>query len=143
MGWVVTELEGHPVVHSYGGERGFQSDMMLCPDMGVGVIAMGNGVAGGAFYSPDAATDVLGMVMDDMADAPAETATLEPEMMAEIEAMVEQTMEENQIPGVAIGIVKDGEPVYAKGFGVAELGSDEARDAAVALPSGFRPARQL
>ena len=53
-----------PSYHSYGGERGFQSDMMLCPDMGVGVVAMGNGVAGGAFYSPEAATDVLGMVID-------------------------------------------------------------------------------
>jgi len=49
---------------------------------------------------------------------------LDPEVVAEIEALVEQTMEENSIPGVAVGVVKDGEIVYAKGFGVAEMGSD-------------------
>jgi len=51
MGWTVTELEGHPVVHSYGGERGYQSDMMLIPELGVGVIAMGDSDAGGAPYT--------------------------------------------------------------------------------------------
>ena len=34
-------------------------------------------------------------------------------------------MTRRQVPGVAIGIVKDGELVYAKGFGVTELGGDE------------------
>jgi CubicO group peptidase (beta-lactamase class C family) len=65
MGWSVTEIEEHRIVHAYGGERGFQSDMMLCPDMAVGIIAMGNGVAGGAFYSPDTAVDVMGLLMQE------------------------------------------------------------------------------
>ncbi|MFN2204163.1 MAG: serine hydrolase domain-containing protein, partial [Caldilineaceae bacterium] len=64
MGWSLTEIEGHPVVHAYGGERGFQSDMMLCPDMGVGIITMGNYEAGDAFYSPDTAVDVMGMLIN-------------------------------------------------------------------------------
>ena len=45
--------------------------------------------------------------------------------VTEIEVLVENTMEEAQIPGVALGIVKDGELVYAEGFGVAELGKDD------------------
>ncbi len=39
---------------------------------------------------------------------------------AQIELLVEQEMEEKEIPGVALGIVQDGEIVYAKGFGQAE-----------------------
>ena len=54
---------GHPVIHAYGGERGFQSDMMLCPEEGVGVIAMGNGQAGGDFFAPTTAVDVMGMLL--------------------------------------------------------------------------------
>ena len=34
-------------------------------------------------------------------------------------------MGEAQIPSAALGIVKDGELVYAEGFGVAELGKDD------------------
>lgn len=53
-------------------------------------------------------------------------AALDSELIAEIEALVEQVMAEHQIPGVAVGIVKDGAVVYANGFGVAEHGSDRA-----------------
>jgi hypothetical protein len=38
--------------------------MMLCPDMGVGIITMGNYEAGDAFYSPDTAVDVMGMLIN-------------------------------------------------------------------------------
>ena len=34
-------------------------------------------------------------------------------------------MAKGKVPGAAVGIVKDGELVYASGFGVSELGSDE------------------
>jgi CubicO group peptidase (beta-lactamase class C family) len=50
---------------------------------------------------------------------------LDPSLVTEIETLIEETMEESKIPGFAIGIVKDGQPVYSKGFGVAELGSDK------------------
>ena len=33
-------------------------------------------------------------------------------------------MTKNQVPGAAVGVVKDGKLVYTKGFGVTELGSD-------------------
>ena len=50
---------------------------------------------------------------------------LDEAMVTKIETLVETTMRENQIPGFAIGIVKDGELVYAQGFGVANLESEE------------------
>src|SRR5690625_2186040 len=42
---------------------------------------------------------------------------------------VEASRQDWKIPGMAIGIVKDGEVVYAKGFGEKKLGSGEAVDA--------------
>ncbi|MCO6451399.1 MAG: alpha/beta fold hydrolase [Caldilineales bacterium] len=41
--------------------------------------------------------------------------------VAKIEALVEKTMMNNYLPGLAIGIVKDGEVVYAEGFGVGNV----------------------
>ena len=45
--------------------------------------------------------------------------------MAKIEALVKEIMAKGKVPGAAVGIVKDGELVYASGFGVGKLGSDE------------------
>ena len=45
--------------------------------------------------------------------------------MAKIEALVKEIMTNGQVPGAAVGIVKNGELVYASGFGVGKLGSDE------------------
>lgn len=39
-----------------------------------------------------------------------------------IDRLVEETMAAFQVPGIAVGVVKDGRLVYAKGFGVRELG---------------------
>jgi CubicO group peptidase (beta-lactamase class C family) len=39
-----------------------------------------------------------------------------------LEPLINKTISENDIPGFAIGIVKDGSLVYAKGFGTAKLG---------------------
>src|ERR1044072_9487831 len=41
-----------------------------------------------------------------------------------LEPMLEETMRKHQIPGFAIGIVENGKVIYAKGFGVAKLGSN-------------------
>ena len=56
---------------------------------------------------------------------PAEEASLDPALIAEIEGIVEKAMEENQVPGMAVGVVLDGDLIYAKGFGVANLESGE------------------
>ena len=56
---------------------------------------------------------------------PEPTAALDDATVAKIETSVEEIMASGQVPGAAVGIVKNGELVYAQGFGVAELGSDE------------------
>lgn len=44
---------------------------------------------------------------------------------ASIDRTVARTMEAFEVPGVAVGIVKDGKLVFAKGYGVRELGKPE------------------
>jgi CubicO group peptidase (beta-lactamase class C family)/predicted ester cyclase/esterase/lipase len=51
------------------------------------------------------------------------TSTLDAVLVTEVEAMIEQTMEENALPGFAIGVVKDGKVAYLKGFGVTDVES--------------------
>lgn len=41
-----------------------------------------------------------------------------------IEAYIETGLQEWQIPGVAVGIVKDGQIIYEKGFGIKEMNSN-------------------
>jgi CubicO group peptidase (beta-lactamase class C family) len=48
---------------------------------------------------------------------------------AEIDALAARAMERFQTPGLAIGVVKNGELIYAKGHGVREIGRPEAVDA--------------
>ncbi len=47
----------------------------------------------------------------------------------EIDALAERAMERFQTPGLAIGVVKNGELIYAKGHGVREIGRPEPVDA--------------
>lgn len=56
--------------------------------------------------------------------APAPAATLDEATIAKIEAMVEKMMVDTGTPGYALGIVKDGQIVYTKGFGVERVGED-------------------
>jgi CubicO group peptidase (beta-lactamase class C family) len=48
---------------------------------------------------------------------------------AEIDRLVSRTMAAFSVPGVAVGIVKDGKLVFAKGYGVRELAHPERVDA--------------
>ena len=48
---------------------------------------------------------------------------------AEIDSLVQRAMQEFSVPGAAVGVIKDGVVVHARGYGVAELGLDEAVDA--------------
>jgi CubicO group peptidase (beta-lactamase class C family)/predicted dienelactone hydrolase len=63
-----------------------------------------------------------------------EEATLDSELISQIEAFVEQEMEDNGIPGMSIGIVKDGEAAYAKGFGVVQYDTDRAMTPQIQFP---------
>jgi CubicO group peptidase (beta-lactamase class C family) len=47
---------------------------------------------------------------------------------ASIDGTVARAMQAFQVPGMAVGIVKDGKLVYAKGYGVREYGQPEAVD---------------
>jgi CubicO group peptidase (beta-lactamase class C family) len=47
----------------------------------------------------------------------------------EIDALANRAMEAFQTPGIAIGVVKDGELVYASGHGVREIGRSDPVDA--------------
>ena len=55
----------------------------------------------------------------------APTAKLDDATVTKIEALVKEIMAKGKVPGATVGIVKDGELVYASGFGVGKLGSDE------------------
>lgn len=51
-------------------------------------------------------------------------SALDTQTVAKLEALIKQGMEEYHAPGMALGVVKGGQLVYARGFGVAQLGSD-------------------
>ncbi|MCX6950960.1 MAG: serine hydrolase [Verrucomicrobia bacterium] len=52
-----------------------------------------------------------------------------PEAMGDFDAYVARTMKEFEVPGIAVAIVKDGEVVWSRGYGVRELGKTETVDA--------------
>lgn len=54
------------------------------------------------------------------AHAPPAVPTLDESTLGWVNRMIEASMAVNEIPGFAIGIVKDGRIVYAQGYGVAE-----------------------
>jgi CubicO group peptidase (beta-lactamase class C family)/predicted TIM-barrel fold metal-dependent hydrolase len=47
------------------------------------------------------------------------------ELLAEIESYIEQSRKSLNVPGVAVAIVQGGEIVFAEGFGVKDIGSDD------------------
>jgi len=47
------------------------------------------------------------------------------QILAEFESYAQKTMDEWQIPGMAVAIIKDDSVIYAKGFGVKEKGKTE------------------
>jgi CubicO group peptidase (beta-lactamase class C family) len=51
---------------------------------------------------------------------PAEQDVLE----KRLDDLIGQFLQSHAVPGLAVGVVKDGRVVYVKGFGVAELGTD-------------------
>lgn len=48
---------------------------------------------------------------------------------AEIDALVEKARQAFDIPGIAVGIIQDGQVIHAKGYGVRTLGQPETVDA--------------
>ena len=58
----------------------------------------------------------------------AETAQL-PEQLRDFDAYVEGVRKQFDVPGIAVAIVKDGQVVFERGYGVRELGKPEPVDA--------------
>jgi len=56
-------------------------------------------------------------------------AQVAPDPQAGLDAYIEAAMARWEVPGVSVAIVKDGEVVYAKGFGVRDLGEGGEVDA--------------
>jgi CubicO group peptidase (beta-lactamase class C family) len=52
----------------------------------------------------------------------------QPAELAGLDSYIEQAMADWEVPGLAVAVVKDGEVVYARGFGVRRLGGTEAVD---------------
>jgi CubicO group peptidase (beta-lactamase class C family) len=63
------------------------------------------------------------------AAVPAFAAAPDPLKSLDLDRLVERTMAAYQVPGIAVGIVKDGRLVFAKGYGVRELGQPGKVDA--------------
>ena len=49
--------------------------------------------------------------------------------VAKLDQLAGEVMQRSKIPGMAVAVVKDGQVVYAKGFGVRRVGSTERVDA--------------
>jgi CubicO group peptidase (beta-lactamase class C family) len=63
-----------------------------------------------------------------VAAAPASAANPDPLKTVDVDRLVQRTMALYQVPGIAVGVVKDGRLVFAKGYGVRELGKPGAVD---------------
>jgi CubicO group peptidase (beta-lactamase class C family) len=57
-----------------------------------------------------------------------------PEPLRNIDAYIEKAMSDWQIPGLAIAVVKDDKIIYAKGFGVQEIGKNETVNEKTVFP---------
>jgi CubicO group peptidase (beta-lactamase class C family) len=67
-GWFVSEDAGTPTYASFGQEYGFQGQMVVAPEAGLAVVAVGNKAVGPAFYASNVAVDVLGMLLEAQGD---------------------------------------------------------------------------
>ena len=127
LGWWVGEDGGYQAIGNYGAVEGFNAHLEILPEKNIAVIFLGNFMDFGqlTFNSNEIGSAIAVMLANAESEA-STTPALDAELIAEIEALVEQVMEDLQIPGVSVGIVKDGDVAYARGFGVAEYGSDRA-----------------
>jgi len=60
-----------------------------------------------------------------VAALPLTAQSLPDQAVQRLEAVINRTMQEQKIPGFAIGVVKDGRLVYSRGFGVMQVGQPD------------------
>ena len=125
LGWYVGEKSGHRLSGHAGASDGVNTHIQFAPDDGLAVIAMDNWLKPDPDWYPagfatfDVMDLLLGLKPDDESAAQLDEATV-----TEIEAILGDQIQPNGVPGYAMCVVKDGDVVYNKGFGVAELGGD-------------------
>jgi CubicO group peptidase (beta-lactamase class C family) len=56
------------------------------------------------------------------------TAAAQPLSGSQIDALVERTLKTFNVPGIAVGVVKDGKLIHAKGYGIANLSTGNKVD---------------
>lgn len=66
---------------------------------------------------------IAGIEETNLIDVPA--LPFDEAMQAEFESYIQRKLDEYGVPGAAVAVVQNGEIVYAQGFGVREVGSDE------------------
>lgn len=71
----------------------------------------------------DTGFEIVGLEEADLSGV--EPLPLSDEVVAELEAFIKEQMAALETPGMAISVVRDGEIVYAEGFGVRDLESEE------------------
>ena len=71
---------------------------------------------------------VLGLCLLSLTSAqtvsPGPTTDTVARLQAELEPKIKEEIQQGHLPGFAIGVIRDGKLIYAKGFGVAKLGSN-------------------
>lgn len=72
---------------------------------------------------------LLAMTATAQAQAPAPVDAALPPALQDLDARVERVRKQFDVPGIAIAIVKDGQVVLERGYGVRELGKPEPVDA--------------
>jgi CubicO group peptidase (beta-lactamase class C family) len=124
LGWYVGDLAGHRLADHPGAGDGVNAHIQFAPDDALAVIAYNNWLdyATASWYPASfAAIDVMYALLGIEPEAETPAAQLDPDLTAQIDAMIEETMARIALPGFALAVVKDGEVAYAQGYGVTSL----------------------
>ncbi|MGC5255923.1 serine hydrolase [Gordonia sp. DT218] len=87
-----------------------------------------SGTSSSAVSAAEEPGDPNTAVAQDLPDNAVDTA------VGKLDGLVDSLMESTKIPGMAVAVVHGGKSVYAKGFGVSEVGTDRKVDADTVFP---------
>ncbi len=76
------------------------------------------------------------LVLSSTLDVSADSGSARTQDWDRIEGRIESAMYEWQLPGLAVGVALDGEVIYAKGFGVRDIESQQPVDSKTLFPLG-------
>lgn len=63
-------------------------------------------------------------------------AALSASQRAHVDAVVERVMQEHHVPGISLGVARDGALLYARGYGLRDVGRELAAEPATRYPVG-------